>query len=64
MASRKPPLPAGIGEGRPVHPFAVTVEEPVAVGIRVSHIFPYYLHETGSSVAASELRSEQSWRPD
>ena len=27
----KPPMPAGIGAGKPVHPFAVTVEEPVAV---------------------------------
>ena len=27
----KPPMLAGIGAGKPVHPFAVTVEEPVAV---------------------------------
>jgi len=25
--------PAGIGTGKPVHPFAVTVEEPVAVSL-------------------------------
>ena len=31
-----PPLPAGIGAGRPVHPFAVTVEDPVAVRIALS----------------------------
>lgn len=29
----KPPMPAGLGHGKPVHPFAVTVEEPVAVSV-------------------------------
>jgi len=42
MLSRDKALPAGIGAGRPVHPFAVTVEEPVAVSlildILISHL--------------------------
>ncbi len=40
MSSREPkPLPAGVGAGRPVHPFAVTVEEPVAVRFATNIIF-------------------------
>lgn len=31
VAMSKAPMPPGIGPGKPVHPFAVTVEEPVAV---------------------------------
>ncbi|ORX35957.1 hypothetical protein BD324DRAFT_514141 [Kockovaella imperatae] len=35
MSNKKPPktTPAGIGYGKPLHPFAVTIEEPIANAI-------------------------------
>lgn len=56
--SNKIPNPPGVGAGKPAHPFAVTVEEPVAVSelgeVMVAGELP------GRAVIADPFRTQSS----